>query len=157
MTELLRNKVSGICRSNTDPYPTASSQVSVISANSSQRPSVHWFTGTPDPQYSYFKPFIFHPKVKLASEKTKSPTVPGNNDDNDDHSTTADYRHVLYKRHEEFYERLQNDNELHQTLRQIECLCIDELESMLKNYYDNENEIDNLFSDSVESELRFYR
>lgn len=150
MTELLRNKVSGICRSNTDPYPTASSQVSVISANISQRPSVHWFTGTPDPQYSYFKPFIFHPKVKLASEKTKSPTMPADD-------STVDLRHVLYKRHEDFYERLQNDNELHQTLRQIECLCIDELESMLKNYYDNENEIDNLFSDSVESELRFYR
>ncbi|KAH9423917.1 Secernin-2 [Dermatophagoides pteronyssinus] len=144
MIKILRDKNSGICRSNDNEYPTTSSQVSIISNDIKQRPSIHWFTGTPDSEYSYYKPFIFHSKVKIASEKTKSPN---------------NRRHLLYRKHEEFYEKLRKtDQELHQTLLKIENVCIDELEKMFENdgHYDND-EIDNLFSDSVESELRFYR
>lgn len=116
---------------------------------------MHWFTGTPDPQFSYFKPFIFHRSVKEASEKTKSPE-----------GDPTDRRHTLYRRHEAFYERLRADTELQTTLRQIENLCIDELEQVVLRgaareevplEEDEANEIHCLFSDSVESELRFYK
>ncbi|KAH9497720.1 Secernin-2 [Dermatophagoides farinae] len=164
MMQILRDKTSGICRPCDDGMknPTASSQVSVLSSDLKQRPSVHWFTGTPDSEYSYYKPFIFHPKVRIASEKTRSMNCFPNVSIDD---TQVDRRHYLYRKHEEFYSRLRNvdDDNLHQTLRQIENLCIDELEQMLKSggynnsENDESNEIDNLFSDSVESELRFYR
>lgn len=154
MIEILRNKPSNICRGYGDPFPTASSQVSTLSVDQKKRPSCHWFTGTPDPEYSYFKPFIFHPTVKVASEKTQSPAYPHE-------AVGVDRRHQLYKQHELFYTKLKTDTELHQTLRQIEKVCIDELEQMLSNGYDEteatDNEIDCLFDDSVESELRFYR
>ena len=154
MINILRDKDSNICRDCSDAFPTASSQVSILSTIPSftgSPKSVHWFTGTPDPQFSYFKPFIFHPTVTVTSDKTKSP------------SDGADRRHTLYRRHEEFYERLRTDGDLQQTLRQIENLCIDELEQVLirtgseDETADETNEIHCLFSDSVESELRFYR
>lgn len=144
MIGVLRDKPSRICRGCSDSFPTASSQVSTL--GQSNRPSCHWFTGTPDTQYSYFKPFIFHPNVTIASSKTLS--------------TGTDHKHFLFKQHQLFYEKLQNDPELQQTLKQIETVCIDELEQLLDGYDENEasqNEIDSLFQDSVESELRFYR
>lgn len=158
MLKVLRNSTSGICRSLNDKHPTASSQASVLT-DSSKRPSVHWFTGTPDPEYSYFKPFIFHPTVKVASEKTKSPNSDSSNNV-DAFDKNIDRKHFLWMKHEQFYERLnQKESELHQTLRQIENLCIDELEQILKSddSFNKDDQIDNLFSDSVESELRFYR
>lgn len=150
MISILRDKESHICRDCNDAFPTTSSQVSLV--GSGGRKSVHWFTGTPDPQFSYFKPFIFHGSVKEASEKTKSPE-----------GDPTDRRHTLYRRHEAFYERLRSDTELQTTLRQIENLCIDELEQVVlrggkEEVVDDEaNEIHCLFSDSVESELRFYK
>ncbi|UXI22927.1 vesicular inhibitory amino acid transporter [Sarcoptes scabiei] len=153
MLSVLRDYESGICRGCSDPIPTASSQISILAADDlKQIPSVHWFTGTPDPQYSYFKPFIFHRAVSVASAKTIVPK-------NSDGQSLDDGKHQLFKRHEEFYDRLRSDHELHQTLRQIENLCIDELRQMFNTNDSNDeiNEIDNLFSDSVESELRFYR
>lgn len=146
MMKILRDRESNICRPCSDSFPTASSQVSMLDS----KRSVHWFTGTPDPEYSYFKPFIFHSTVTEASDKTRSPT-----------DNPSDRRHVLYRRHEEFYDRLRTDTELQQTLRQIENLCIDELGQVItiepNDDDDGSNEIHCLFSDSVESELRFYR
>lgn len=151
MIQILRDKESRICRDCSDAFPTTSSQVSILSASSGTPKAVHWFTGTPDPQFSIFKPFIFHAAVTEASDKTKSPT-----------ENPSDRRHTLYRRHEAFYERLCSDTELQSTLRQIENLCIDELEEQVLNKTDETaieeaNEIHCLFSDSVESELRFYK
>ena len=151
MIKILRDKESGICRDCSDNFPSTSSQVSILSTPT----SVHWFTGTPDTQYSYFKPFIFHPTVVEASEKTRSPQ-----------GEQVDRRHTLYLRHEQFYDRLKRDTELQMALRHIENIFIDELEMMitsatnnsLTNLLENEaDEIHNLFNDSVETELRFYR
>lgn len=153
MISVLRDKESGICRDCSDAFPTTSSQVSLLGGAGVK--SVHWFTGTPDPQFSYFKPFIFHRAVKEASEKTKSPEVVGVVGDE-----SPDRRHTLYRRHEAFYERLRADGELQQTLRQIESLCIDELvEQAGKGVAEDDEtmEMHCLFSDSVESELRFYK
>lgn len=147
MIQVLRNEESGICRGCSAAYPTASSQVSALST--SARPSCHWFTGTPDPAYSYFKPFIFHPCIGTASSKTISPDE-------------KPRKHLLYVQHEKFYDKLKQDQESHQTLRQLEATCIDELEQLFVSSGNNvldwdTNEIDTLFKDSVESELRFYK
>ena len=144
MIEILRDTESGICRDCSSGFPTASSQVSAIYPN--KQTALHFFTGTPDPAVSYFKPFIFHSTVKEASSKTLS---------------GSDGKHFLYGKHEEFYQNLKNDLKLQDTLRNIENVCIDELKELLDNCdptSDPENnEIYSLFADSVESEIRFYR
>jgi len=48
-------------------------KVSVLSAAGSGKPHCHWFTSTPNPQTSVFKPFIFTPAVRI-SHHTYSPT-----------------------------------------------------------------------------------
>ncbi len=50
-------------------------QVSVISKDKGKTPSVHWFTGTPDPTVSFFKPFVFVPGVDQCKD-TVSPSIP---------------------------------------------------------------------------------
>ena len=55
------------------------SQISVISKIKEKTPCVHWFTGTPDPTLSFFKPFVFVPGVEKCKD-TVSPSVPDNED-----------------------------------------------------------------------------
>lgn len=47
-------------------------QVSVLSPPGSAKPSCHWFTATPDPSISVYKPFVFTPHVQI-SHLTLSP------------------------------------------------------------------------------------
>jgi secernin len=47
-------------------------KVSVLSAAGSGKPHCHWFTATPNPQESVFKPFIFTPDARI-SQHTYSP------------------------------------------------------------------------------------
>nr|CAD7449050.1 unnamed protein product [Timema bartmani] len=72
MFTVLRDQESGICRPPDDSFPTTGSQVSVLSPFRSGKPHCHWFTATPNPQLSVFKPFIFTPKVRI-SKHTQSP------------------------------------------------------------------------------------
>lgn len=63
MFSILRDKNSEICRSCDAAFPTQGSQVSTLSL---VRPSVHWFTATPDPDKSVFKPFVFTPNAVIS-------------------------------------------------------------------------------------------
>ncbi|CAG2183494.1 unnamed protein product, partial [Oppiella nova] len=105
MIAILRDESSGICRSCDDAFPSTSSQVSVLS-NTESRPSCHWFTGTPDPKHSVFKPFVFCENFEITANIV-SPTIP------DDPVKTiprfqrqVDRRHTLYKMHQNFYPKL---------------------------------------------------
>lgn len=69
MFQILRSPQ--ICRDISNPFPTQGSQVSVLNTKS---PAVHWFTATPDPSKSIYKPFVFTPNVKVSGH-TKSPDV----------------------------------------------------------------------------------
>ncbi|XP_054165910.1 secernin-2-like [Oppia nitens] len=162
MIAILRDEPSGICRPYEAAFPSTSSQVSVLSKSES-RPSCHWFTGTPDPKHSVFKPFIFCDGFEITSNIV-SPVIP------DDPVRTiprfqrqVDRRHTLYKVHQNFYQKLiQNNsegNDLRQTLNRLEKDCIEEVDKMLQNYDSNDQTINikDLFNDCVESELRFYK
>lgn len=48
-------------------------KVSLLSAPGSGKPHCHWFTATPNPRASVFKPFIFTPAARI-SQHTCSPT-----------------------------------------------------------------------------------
>ncbi|MPC38089.1 Secernin-1 [Portunus trituberculatus] len=78
MFEVLRDEESGISRGTDHKHPTAGSMVSVVSQGEG-RPSCHWFTGTPDPCRSVFKPFIFTNNVKI-SPHIQSPHIPEDQD-----------------------------------------------------------------------------
>ncbi|XP_076033518.1 secernin-2 isoform X2 [Oratosquilla oratoria] len=156
MFQVLRNKMSGICMTG-GGYCTTGSQVSVLVKPDVGRPSCHWFTGTPDPSCSVFKPFIFTDNVKI-SPFIQSPIFP---DDEDPakmtprFSSVVDRSHLLYRRHQA---ALANGWTNADTLKELESKCVEETEAYLQNFDPSRiSEVDDLFKDVVESELKFYK
>uniref|UniRef100_F7H4J4 Secernin 1 n=1 Tax=Callithrix jacchus TaxID=9483 RepID=F7H4J4_CALJA len=99
MMNTLRDKASGVCI-DSESFLTTASGVSVLPQNRSS-PCIHYFTGTPDPSRSIFKPFIFVDDVKLVP-KTQSPCF-GDDDPAKKEprfQEKPDRRHELYKAHE---------------------------------------------------------
>ncbi|XP_018574937.1 secernin-3 [Anoplophora glabripennis] len=136
MFGILRDTQSEICRSCEAPFPTQGSQVSVLSAS---RPSVHWFTATPDPSKSVFKPFVFT-KNATISKHTQSPT--------------PEEPHTLYSLHSE---AIKKGNQVQELLRNMEAECVEELETVIGNVGEDLSEFDDLLKDCVETEVKFYR
>ena len=100
--------------------------------------SCHWFTGTPNPVESVFKPFIFTPNTRI-SPLTKTP---------DNESET-----ILYKLHSN-----RNWDAIGILLRSLELTCVDEVKRFLNENPGTPNqELDELMKDCVEAEVKFYR
>ncbi|KAG5682244.1 hypothetical protein PVAND_011608 [Polypedilum vanderplanki] len=97
--------------------------------------SVHWFTGTNDPTLSVFKPFIFTPNARI-SPLTR---IKENEDET-----------LLRKLHDK-----KNWEQVGELLKSLEKSCVNEIDG----YADNVPiaELDELFKDCVESEVKFYR
>ena len=99
MFKVLRNKEGGICRVGDGSISTTTgSQVSVLPPTG---PATHWFTGTPNPSCSVFKPFIFCDNV-TGCDKTCSPQY-GLSDParvKPRFRSQVDRRHDLYKAHQ---------------------------------------------------------
>ncbi|XP_057670909.1 secernin-3 [Diorhabda carinulata] len=139
MFKILRDTESGICMTTDGPGSvTQGSQVSVLS---NTRPSVHWFTATPDPSKSVFKPFVFT-KGALISKHTKC-------------GSTLE-PHTLYSLHSSAL-RKNNKEEVQELLRNMEDECVRELGSVLDRIGDDLSELDELLKDCVETEVKFYR
>jgi hypothetical protein len=68
MMAVLRDEPSGICRPD-GAFPTAGSQVSLLSKGGGDGggASCHWFTATPSPVFSVFKPFLFDDNPSSAA------------------------------------------------------------------------------------------
>ena len=77
MISILRDDQSGICMlGGNDGYTSTGSQVSVLTSKhktKSQIDACHFFTGTPNPKVSLFKPFIFSNNVQLGPLTVSSP------------------------------------------------------------------------------------
>ncbi|CAL4119367.1 unnamed protein product [Meganyctiphanes norvegica] len=152
MFKVLRDEPSGICMSS-GAFVSTGSQVSVLS--NSGRPSCHWFTGTPDPQTSVFKPFIFTQNVKISPyiqspkiEEDPAKTTPR-------FAKTVDRSHLLYRRQQT---SIKNGDNTRVTLQELEKNCVAETESILDNFDPEKlSEMDDLFKDCVDSELKFYK
>ncbi|XP_071541474.1 secernin-3 isoform X4 [Panulirus ornatus] len=155
MFSVLRDKKSGICMSY-GMFVSTSSQVSVIS-HGSGRPSCHWFTGTPDPQRSVFKPFIFTNNVKI-SPHIQSPKIAVEEDPAKvipRFAKKVNRTHLLYRRQQAATE---NGGSIVDTLRTLERKCVQETEACLQNFDPERlSEMDDLFKDCVDSELKFYK
>lgn len=74
---------------------------------------------------------------------------------------TVDRRHTLYKKHQTAYPVLTGDNpkgkEIISVLRRLETQCVDDMEKFVENFTpDKAKEVEDLFKDLVESEMKFY-
>uniref|UniRef100_A0A2H1V495 SFRICE_017280 n=1 Tax=Spodoptera frugiperda TaxID=7108 RepID=A0A2H1V495_SPOFR len=139
MMNVLRHKDSRICRSCDDTFPTQGSQVSSLS---DKMKSVHWFTATPDPSLSLFKPFVFT-KNAQASPLIVSPDEPLR-------------EHHLYKLHMGRISASDNDD-IAKAIQKLEEEHIADIEK-----YANDNptgqtdKLDNVLKDCVETEVNLY-
>uniref|UniRef100_A0A0P4VWG1 Secernin-2 n=1 Tax=Scylla olivacea TaxID=85551 RepID=A0A0P4VWG1_SCYOL len=157
MFEVLRDEESGISRGTDHKHPTAGSMVSVVSQGKG-RPSCHWFTGTPDPCRSVFKPFIFTDNVKI-SPHIQSPHIPENQDPAKvvpRFASKVNRTHLLYRRQQQAM--ASGDSSIWGTLRQLEEKCVQETETVLESFDPERlSEMDDLLKDCIDSELKFYK
>ncbi|XP_068516781.1 secernin-2 [Anas acuta] len=157
---ILRDKASGICV-DSEGFRTAGSMVSVLPRDPAV-PCVHFFTATPDPSRSVFKPFIFVAGLK-PSPQVLSPSF------SDDPArkvprfqSTVDRRHELYRRHQAALELMERDQEqgqkLQQTLRDLERQGLEAVNALLGgDVAPRPEELAELFFDCVDAELKFYK
>ncbi|RZF38054.1 hypothetical protein LSTR_LSTR006453 [Laodelphax striatellus] len=158
MFEILRNKTSSICKPVIDgnDFATAASHVSVILPKESGKPSCHWFTGTPDPSLSVFKPFIFTPNVTI-SRHTISPSL-----DDDPAKVKPRFQksvareHNLYRLHQAaVIDKIKVLNQL----QEMEKSCVQDVEKFLESFQPGQSlsEVDDLLKDVVETEVKFLK
>ncbi|KFZ58029.1 Secernin-1, partial [Antrostomus carolinensis] len=129
-------------------------------------PCVHFFTATPDPSRSVFKPFIFVANLK-PTPQVRSPTF------HDDPAkkiprfqSTVDRRHELYRRHGADGEgpallpphpHQEQGQKLLQTLRDLEKQGLEGMNALLEGMETpHPEELADLFFDCVETEMKFY-
>ena len=158
---ILRDEASGISRKDLGGISTTGSQVSLLFPAGSNTKSSHWFTATPNPNCSVFKPFVFCKDVAVAA-LTVSPTY-GAEDPalvKPRFQSQVDRQHTLYKAHQnqkpfpgdEFPQRIL------QILKNIESQCIHDMEEFLDNFdASKEEELKELFKDGTETEFKFYQ
>ncbi|XP_026275808.1 secernin-2 isoform X2 [Frankliniella occidentalis] len=160
MLSILRNERAGICMSYNGSFVSTGSQVSVLSPPENPKPSCHWFTGTPDPSISVYKPFVFTPNVQI-SHLTVSPVFePDPAKVLPRFQTTVDRSHPLYKFHKDATsESNPNRNEVISKLRSMEEGCIAEVQAFLDKFEPGQplSEMDELLKDIVETEIKFYK
>ncbi|KAL5006682.1 hypothetical protein ScPMuIL_015488 [Solemya velum] len=155
--EILRDENSSINFSG--DIMTVASQVSALSPPNSKVPHCHWFTATPNPMVSVFKPFVFCPESTMGS-LTTSPTHGDRTQTG--FQATGDRRHTLYRAHEKARKLMESDNKagerLKTTMKELEKHCVQDVQEFLQNLQDSKmHEIHDLFEDVTDSELKFYR
>nr|XP_025959623.1 secernin-1 isoform X2 [Dromaius novaehollandiae] len=161
MIDVLRDKDSGVCV-DSESFLTTASIVSVLPQDPSS-PCIHYFTGTPDPSRSIFKPFIFVDDVKLVP-KVQSPSF-GDDDPAKKiprFQEKPDRRHELYKAHEWARSVLENDQDKGQKLMRImldlEKQGLEAMEDILtRTEILDAAEVVDLFYDCVDTELKFFK
>ncbi|XP_007494459.1 secernin-3 isoform X2 [Monodelphis domestica] len=158
MMEILRDKESGINMKGA--FQTTGSMVSILPSDPSL-PCIHFFTGTPHPERSVFKPFIFAPNLTHLLE-TISPTF-GLEDPVKKHprfQSKCDRRHPLYQRHDQAIEIMNADEEkgrkMLEEMRILEKEILKEMELVLQNKCLDENRTIDLFSQCVKNEMKIY-
>ncbi|XP_071977785.1 secernin-3 [Engystomops pustulosus] len=155
MMEILSDKPSGINMEG--GFMTTGSMVSILPQDTNQL-CCHFFTGTPDPARSIFKPFIFVPQIGPLV-KTASPVF-GAEDPvklKPRFKTKPDRRHELHKKHEDvIMSRETAQNELLTKMKNLEKKQLEEVERILKGGGIDGSGLTMLFVNCVEEELDLY-
>lgn len=156
MLDLLRK--TAIEDSTADPgkFVSVSSQLSILLPKSSGAPCCHWFTGTPYPSRSIFKPFIFCDGAaigdKTASQKSSECAVAGK---------LTDCRPALHVAHKKFIARLEKqDSKSQMTLQQLhelELNCLQDVEEIMHNFdITASSRVSSIFHHITDLEMNFY-
>ncbi|XP_041366461.1 secernin-1-like [Gigantopelta aegis] len=158
MFGILRDEPSSINFSG--DIHTVASQVSVMSPSDTNALDIHWFTATPNPSVSVFKPFIFCPDSDTG-DVTVSPAI-GGEKGRPCLQSSVDRRHALYKMHEKWRELMENKtaigDKLCKTMRELESSCVQEMLEFAKTSTKSSlGDVGDLFKDVTESEMKFYR
>ncbi|XP_039613593.1 secernin-3 [Polypterus senegalus] len=158
MMEILRDKESGINMEGS--FLTTGSMVSVLPKDAGL-PCVHYFTGTPDPERSVFKPFVFVQGIGQLKE-TCSPTF-GPDDPvkkRPRFQSKPDRRHALYKKHELAAAIMETTKERGEGIRKklmtLETQRIEEMEKLAQSSISDWTLVVHIFSDTVQDELKAY-
>ncbi|KAL4656654.1 hypothetical protein GN956_G4500 [Arapaima gigas] len=158
MMDILRDKESGINREGI--FMTTGSMVSVLPQDPSL-PGVHYFTGTPDPERSLFKPFIFVVDVKQLKETTSpnfGPDDPVKKKPRFQHK--PDRRHPLFLKHEVALAIMELNKDrgekIVENMRQLEQEKMNEMEKYLTWGIEDSTLVVHLFSKTATEELSIY-
>lgn len=151
MFNVLRDKRSGICMSS-GSFVSTGSQVSVLRKPESGIPSCHWFTATPDPIHSVFKPFIFSEVVEFPPEVVSPVCEHGSGQ-----RKRFDRSHVLYRMQEQFSIRPPIGADLWRSkIKEMEAKFIQTVKEITSNTNPKNNETGKLFKMAVEEEMNWY-
>ena len=161
MFKILRHKESGICMKG--PFQSAASHVSVLPPTGSNKPGCHWFTATPDPTQSLFKPFVFV-EHNTIGEATKSPEY-GSQDPakvKPRFQRKVDRQHSLWRAHEKLQnwisEGASKGQMLIKQMHAMEAHCVDDMDDIMGNYDDRSKmRVAAIFQHMVEIEMNFYK
>lgn len=158
MMDILRDKESGINMEGM--FMTTGSMVSVIPTDP-DLPGVHYFTATPDPERSVFKPFIFVKNVHLLKE-TSSPSY-GADDPvkkKPRFQSKPDRKHELFVKHEVVAAIIESyksrGQKITEHMRQLEKKTMEKMEEILSHGVIDPDLLVNQFSISVQEEMAIY-
>ena len=141
---------------------TTGSQVSILPPAQANCLASHWFTATPDPSRSMFKPFLFCDGSTIG-EKTVSPTF-GDSDPvkcKPRFQTSVDRRHALYVAHEKLRSMLGKGESKAKALlaqmHEMEVFCISDVNEV-SGYVDSASSarVSDIFKHMVDLEMNFY-
>ena len=160
MFEVLRHKESGICM--TGGFLSAGSQVSTLPVPGEKGAAVHWFTGTPDPSSSLYKPFIFC-KGATIGPVTMSPDF-GDEDPAKvvpRFQNRVDRRHPLYLAQEKYQKSGGGASAklamAIDQMRELEKMCVQDTEEAAKTMdVENPSQAAEMFKHMAELEMNFY-
>uniref|UniRef100_A0A8D0HRT2 Secernin-2 n=1 Tax=Sphenodon punctatus TaxID=8508 RepID=A0A8D0HRT2_SPHPU len=157
---ILRDKASGICV-DSEGFRTTGSMASILPQDP-VLPCIHFFTATPDPSRSVFKPFIFAPSI-TPFPKVWSPSF-GSEDPVKKvprFRSLVDRRHKLYRKHQSALEIMEADQEgqkLQQTMQELERQGLEAMKQLLAGGISlDPKELADLFFDCVDTEIKFYK
>ncbi len=161
MMTILRHDESGICM--TGGFVSAGSQVSILAPPTSPAPCSHWFTATPDPRQSMYKPFIFCDNADIGSN-TMSPSFGADDPMKQDPpcQTTVDRAHPLWKAHGKLRQWLRGADSkgsmLVEQMKQLEANCLEDTQEICSNFDDRSKvRIGPIFKHMVDLEMNFYK
>lgn len=146
MITILRDESSNICMTQTPSCFTTASQVSVMSCGKTMNrvDACHFFTGTPNPRLSFFKPFIFSERIDFGQLTVSNKT-----------GTSGNNPHSLYVAHKRASKVRLEDDRLKNLEKESIIEIIDKMKSSdTKNMKDN---YENLFNDAVSAEIELLR
>ncbi|XP_053117526.1 secernin-2 isoform X2 [Hemicordylus capensis] len=158
---ILGDKASGICV-DSEGFRTTGSMVSILPQDP-HLPCIHFFTATPDPSRSIFKPFIFVPNV-TSFQQVRSPDF-GDKDpikETPRFQSQVDRRHELYKQHQLVLETMDHNKgeckRLQETMQECQLLILEAMKNLLEGSFTlKPQEMADLFYDSVATELKLYK